>query len=336
MLESVLAFPSQVNHAFTKAKSLDVDYGGISDIVFLGMGGSGIVGDYLRVLLRNSSVPFHVNKHSVPPKSVGKNTLVLAVTYSGKTRETLDALATCIKSGAKAVLVSSNTQVDNWNNIPCITIPENGHSRASLGYLLVPLLYVLQDANILKKVDRDITETVDILNQIKQECKPELPLKKNTARALASELQGKLPIIYGEYSFTDVVALRWKHMFNENAKTHCYCDTFPELLHNEIEAWDEPESDQKYSLILLRDSLYERETGLQDKIAATKYMVKQKSSIFEFWSRGRSELARLLSLTFLGDLVSVYLAKAKGVDATKVRNIDLIKNLKMKEMVTDG
>ncbi|MGH9922908.1 MAG: SIS domain-containing protein, partial [Nitrososphaerales archaeon] len=161
--------------------------------------------------------------------------------------------------------------------------------------------------------------------------------KKNPARSLASELLEKFPIIYGEYNFTDAVALRWKQMLNENAKTHCYCDIFPELLHNEIEAWDESENnDQKYALILLRDSLYERETGLQERIAATKYIVEQKSSISEIWSRGRSELARLLSLTYMGDLVSVYLAKAKGVDASKVRNIDLIKNLKMKEMVTDG
>ena len=339
MLESVLAFPKQFNHAFTLARSLALDYDKVSDIVVLGMGGSGIVGDYLRVLLRNSSLPFHVNKHSIPPRSIGKNTLVMAVTYSGKTRETLDALDTCVKAGAKVVLVTSRRELTSLHykgKVPCITIPENGHSRASLGYMLVPLLYLLRDANVLKKVDRDITETVEVLNQIKEECKPEVPLKKNPARSAASELMGRFPIIYGEYNFTDAVALRWKQMLNENAKTHCYHDTFPELLHNEIEAWDEPDNNQKYALILLRDSLYERETGLQERMAATKYIVQQKSSILEFWSRGRSELARLLSLTYLGDLVSVYLAKAKGVDASKVRNIELIKNLKMKEMVADG
>ena len=340
MLESVLAFPSQVNHAFTLARSLTMDYDKISDIVVLGMGGSGIVGDYLRVLLRNSSLPIQVNKHSTPPKSISKNTLVMAVSYSGKTQETLDALDICVKAGAKVVLVTSKRELGSTHyegKVPCITVPENGHSRASLGYMLVPLLYMLQDANILKRIDRDITETVEVLNQIKDECKPEVPLKKNPARSLASELSARFPIIYGEYNFTDAVALRWKQMLNENAKTHCHYDTFPELLHNEIEAWDEPKNnDQKYALILLRDSLYERETGLQERIAAAKYIVQQKSSIFELWSRGRSELARLLSLTYLGDLVSVYLARAKGVDASKVRNIDLIKNLKIKELVADG
>lgn len=340
MLESVLAFPSQVNHAFTLVSSLAIDYDKISDIVLLGMGGSGIVGDYLRVLLRNSSLPFHVNKHSIPPKSIGKNTLVLAVTYSGNTRETLDALDTCVKAEAKVVLLTSKREINSMRHkgkVPRITIPENGHSRASLGYMLVPLLFVLQEANVLKKVDHDITETVEVLNQIKEECKPEVSGKKNPARSLASELMGRFPIIYGEHNFTDAVALRWKQMLNENAKTHCYYDIFPELLHNEIEAWDQSEKDsQEYALILLRDSLYERETGLQEKIAATKYIVRQKSNILELWSHGRCELARLLSLTYLGDLVSVYLAKAKGVDASKVRNIDLVKNLNMKEMVTDG
>ena len=339
MLENVLAFPTQVKHAFTIAKSLPIDYDKITNVVVLGMGGSGIVGDYLRVLLRNSSLPVEINKHAIPPRSVSKDSLVVAVTYSGKTQETMDALDTCVKTGANVILVTSKRELDsvhNEGNVRCITIPENGQSRASLGYMLVPLLYLLQDANILKKVDRDLTETVEVLNQIKQECKPEIPLKKNPARSLASELLGRLPIIYGEYNFTDAVAMRWKQMLNENAKTHCYYDAFPELLHNEIEAWDEPESNEKYAMILLRDSLYERETGLQERIAATKYIVQQKSKIFEVWSRGRSELARLLSLTYLGDLTSVYLAKAKRVDASKVRNIELLKNLKLKEMVADG
>ncbi|MGH9921872.1 MAG: SIS domain-containing protein, partial [Nitrososphaerales archaeon] len=125
MLESVLAFPSQVNHAFTLAKSLTIDYDKISDIVVLGMGGSGIVGDYLRVLLRNSSIPFHVNKHSVPPKSINKNSLVMAVTYSGKTRETLDALDACVKAGAKVVLVTSRRELTSMHEgkVPCITVP---------------------------------------------------------------------------------------------------------------------------------------------------------------------------------------------------------------------
>ena len=332
MLEKILDFPTQVADAFTGTKSLELaaDYDKITDIVVLGMGGSGIVGDFLHVLLRNSTVPLYVNKHILSPRFVSKNTLVLAVTYSGKTRETLDALWNCRKLGAKMIVVTSADELKSTcyeKKIPCVTTPKNGHSRASLGYMLAPLLYTLQKIGILQEVDNYITETVEIRNSIRDACSPESPLERNPARSLDLELLGRFPIIYGVCNFTDAVALRWKQMFNENSKIHCYCDAFPELLHNEIEAWEgDGYTHENYALILLRDSIYEQEIGLQGKIRETKYLVHQKGSkIFDVRSKGRSELARLLSLSYLGDLTSAYLAIAKGVDSSSVHNIDFMK-----------
>ena len=90
MLEKVNNFPDNVAEAFTLSKDivLPSNYSNISNILVLGMGGSGIVGDFIRVLLRNSAIPVHVNKHMLPPRFVNENTLVLAITYSGKTEET--------------------------------------------------------------------------------------------------------------------------------------------------------------------------------------------------------------------------------------------------------
>ena len=144
----------------------------------------------------------------------------------------------------------------------------------------------------------DVIETVEVLNNIKEKCDPELPIAKNVARSLAFELLGRFPIVYAEHNFTDSVAIRWKQQFNENSKVHCYYDIFPELLHNEIEAWDTVGNVHgNYALILLRDSIYEQEVGLQEKINAAEYMIQQKGAkICEYWAEGRSELSRLLSL----------------------------------------
>ena len=46
----------------------------------------------------------------------------------------------------------------------------------------------------------------------------------------------------------------------------------------------------------------------------------------EVWSEGDSLLARVLSVIYLGDYVSLYLAYLNGVDPMPVRVIDYLKN----------
>ena len=62
-------------------------------IVVTGLGGSAIGGDLLRTyLLGDLNIPVVVNRHYNLPAFVGKNTLLLAVSYSGNTEETLSAV----------------------------------------------------------------------------------------------------------------------------------------------------------------------------------------------------------------------------------------------------
>jgi glucose/mannose-6-phosphate isomerase len=334
MLRKVIDFPAQlsiaVDIARRQALSIQPVAAKISNILILGMGGSGIAGEFARILLKHTHLPIHVCKTHVPPHYVNQGTFVIAVTFSGKTTETLDAFNSAIQSGAQGFMITSSSELKgklDQRNIPCIVIPPNHYSRASLGYMLMPILEVLKKIIALPKLDSDIKETISILETIKEECKPENPMKSNSAQLLATALSEKLPIIYAESGFTDVIALRWKQQLNENSKIPCYYDVFPELLHNEIEVWN------SYSLandnrifILLRDALHEKDSGIEQVVKTAKDLAISKGfKIFELWSRGNSELARLLSLSYLGDFVSVYLASVRGIDPTQIPNIEHVK-----------
>src|SRR5690606_41172177 len=61
----------------------------------------------------------------------------------------------------------------------------------------------------------------------------EVPAEGNLAKQLALRLHGKLPLIYGTGGWRGAVAYRWKCQINENAKAPAWCNTFPELNHNE-------------------------------------------------------------------------------------------------------
>ena len=48
-----------------------------------------------------------------------------------------------------------------------------------------------------------------------------------------------------------------------------------------------------------------------------------ETKLFEVWSQGEGELARMLSAVCIGDFISVYLALLRGVDPTPVKTISL-------------
>jgi glucose/mannose-6-phosphate isomerase len=271
MLQKVIDFPSQLRMALELVRAnksqLNGFSGKISNVVVVGMGASGVVGDFVKVLLRRLPIPIHVHKNSSLPSFVNSESLVISITYSGKTRETLDALNRAIEVGAKNIVVTSSFELESVcmnKGIPCYQIPENGFPRATLGLLLVSVLDALHRIGIVDSFESDVFEAISVLNELRIQCAPDVPERSNPARLLAHSLSGRFPVIYGESDFTDVVAVRWKQQMSENAKAHCYHDVFPELLHNEIESWHLSDNGQvkEYALLLMRDSQWEQETGI--------------------------------------------------------------------------
>ena len=51
----------------------------------------------------------------------------------------------------------------------------------------------------------------------------------------------------------------------------------------------------------------------------------QLGGINEIWSQGKSSLARIFSLIYFGDILSVYLAVMRGIDPTPIEIITRLK-----------
>ncbi len=322
MLNKVADLPVQLLQSLSLKDSIP-SFDGIDEVAVIGMGGSGIVGDFIKTVVKDHMV--HVVKGSDLPR-LGDRTLVIAVTYSGGTKETLAALNKAKEYTNKIVMITSSKDMEqlcNKQGIGCVRVVNNSYSRASLGYMLAPALLVLENSRILSSACKDIREASDLLSTIAGD-------KSRLGMLKRSMLRRSLAVIYGD-EFTRAAALRWKQMLNENAKMQCYYDVYPELLHNEIEVWYEHNISDDTALILLRDEMYEMEQAdngydLYAIINKSKRLISSKGmNVTEVWSVGRSPLARLLSLSYIGDLLSVHLASARGVDPTKIPNIDYIK-----------
>jgi glucose/mannose-6-phosphate isomerase len=132
-------------------------------------------------------------------------------------------------------------------------------------------------------------------------------------------------LIWGVTGTSEAAAIRWKGQINENAKSPAYYNLFPELNHNEIVGFEIPEDlISRLVVIILRDETDNERN--QRRIEITKGILEKKvKEIIEVKSIGRSFLARLYSLIYIGDYASYYLAVNYGIDPTPVKVIDFLK-----------
>jgi glucose/mannose-6-phosphate isomerase len=273
-------------------------------------------------------VPMAVIRGYSLPAYVGINTLMIAVSYSGNTEETFSAFRQGLDAGAMGYVITGGGQLDDLAeslNIPRVRVPKGLPPRCSLGYLFIPVLLALDETGLISLPGRDLQEAIQLTDKLRKSYAPDCPREENPAKQLALELQGSVPVIYGSLGTTETAALRWKTQFNENSKAYATYNILPEMNHNEIVGWDAlPELSTKTAAIFLRDSNEHPSVNARMEISSS--ILQEKGlTVYQFWSQGESPLARLLSLIYLGDYTSYYLALLNEIDPTPVDMIDELK-----------
>jgi glucose/mannose-6-phosphate isomerase len=324
-------FPKQIEEAVRigKEAKIKLNVQGVQNIVLTGLGGSAIGGDLLRSYLAEElDVPFTVNRYYTLPGFVGKNTLVIVSSYSGNTEETISAHKDAIRRKARVLCIGTGGETvktakkfkQSW-----IQIPPGLSPRAALGYSFFPLLIVLGRLGFIKPKDREIKETIQLLkNKSALFSNPESP--ENAPLKLAERIKGKLPVIYSPVEHLDTVNIRWRGQIAENAKQLSSGHVLPEMNHNELVGWEVlSELMKQMHVIFLSDIGTHKRVAIRERI--TKQIVSQYAGeVTEIASEGKGLLARLFSLIYFGDWVTLYLAILNNVNPEPVAIIDYLKN----------
>ena len=327
MLSFAIEAPKHYREAAHIARAISLDYPKPENIIIAGMGGSAIGGELLKDWARNKApVPIEINRDYTLPAYAGKRSLVVIVSYSGETEESLSALQDAAKKHCPVYCISSGGSLLEFAeklSLPHLQVPAGMPPRAALPYLFVPLIVLLEKARLVADVSDDLREGIKILAQVSSENLPERPLESNLAKTLAMGINGTVPAVYG-FGVYRGVAQRFKQQFNENAKIPAKWEVFPELNHNEVMGWEKAgKLAEHFSALFLRDR--NESEAVRSRIEITKTLMGSASKMFEVWSRGESELARMLSAILVGDFTSVYLAVLREVDPTPVQTITLLK-----------
>ncbi len=327
----ISSFPSLLKEAVTLSRGLALprDYRNVKEIIVCGMGGSAIGGDLFKDLSQ-SITPLRVSviRDYDLPNHVDGNSLVVAVSYSGNTEETLEAFKQAYERGSRMVAVASNGLLEKACSklkIPFLGVPSGYTPRSALPLLFIPLLKIAEEIGFPVVGEGELAEAHRLVEEYNHGLTPENPLSRNPAKQLAARLHEKLPIIYS-MGHLKSVALRYKDQINENAKMRAMCDQLPEANHNEVEAWEKIDFKELLHVVFI-DSRFKNPYLAESINQLVSTIEKEGVGLSMVKPLGETMLEEMLSAIILGDWVSYYLAILRGVDPAPVR---LISELKMK------
>jgi len=185
-------------------------------------------------------------------------------------------------------------------------------------------LGISQRLGLLTDKSKEMAEMVEVLEELSSKIDEKVPLAQNPAKQLASQLLGRIVVVYGA-GILSKVAHRWKTQLNENSKTWAFYEIFPELNHNAVVGYEFPaEMANKLFVVLLRSpSLHHR---ILMRYQVTSEILKRAGinhQVVE--TEGESALSQMMSLLLFGDYVSYYLALLNETDPSPVSAIDYLK-----------
>jgi glucose/mannose-6-phosphate isomerase len=331
MLQNIRELPKQVQDAWEVAAEapLPGEYREVQRIVVAGMGGSAIGASLLGGLLgRAGRVPLEVVRgYDLPPYVEGDGTLVVASSYSGNTEETLSAFEEARSRGVRLLAITTGgelARLAEGEDVPVWRFAYPSTPRAALGYSFTLLLALAHRLGVLPDVEAGVEEAVDELRGLQPAILPQVPDEDNPAKRTASLLRGKLPVMVAG-GFLVPVARRWKGQFNENAKQWAAYDTMPELNHNAVVGFGEPEVvNPNLAVVFLRSNLDHPRVQVRWEVTK-ELLMKANTLLEEVYGRGEGAIAQVLTLIHFGDFVSYYLAGLNGVDPSEMENIVYLK-----------
>lgn len=317
--------PDQVTQVLYDFKNINLpdDFKNIKNIVISGMGGSAYGGYVALSLLKNDlSVPVYINNDYTLPSFVDSNTLVILISYSGSTEETLASASKAKEKGAKISGITAGGELGDFlkQNSQFYYIFDSrnnpsGQPRLGTGYTVFGTLSLINKLGISKDMTSDIGTAVSKLELNLEQ------IKKN-AIGTSQKLQGFIPVIFSaEFLAGNAHILR--NQFNETSKIFAAFSQIPELNHHLMEGLKYP-TDKKMKVLFLNSNLYS--PSVMKRLELTKDVIsKNNIEWVEYSPDGSNQLSQMLNVLSFGGYVTFYLGVLYGEDPSLIPWVDYFK-----------
>ncbi|MFI0405004.1 SIS domain-containing protein [Actinomadura sp. 3N508] len=357
MLRQVASSAAQVREAQRAAAEAGIarlaEDGRPRAIVIAGMGGSGISGDVLAAVCGvGCAVPVTTVRGYRLPGWVGAADLVIAVSCSGTTEETLEVAAEAARRGCRLLFVggpdSPLAELSGRSRGVFVPVRSVGQPRSTLWGLTIPLVVAARTLGLADVPEMVFESTAALLEDIAHRCRPSSEPFLNPAKRMALEIAGDVPLVWGSSPLAATAAYRLCCQLNENAKYPGVFGEVPEAGHNQVMVFDghfgrgggvassgssDPDDffrdraddpEHGLHLVLMRD--VEEHPQIRKRCDASVRIARDRGvAVTEIGAEGEHPLERIATLIALADYVTVYLAIALGVDPTPVPAIQELK-----------
>ncbi|WP_119728688.1 bifunctional phosphoglucose/phosphomannose isomerase [Thermomonospora amylolytica] len=353
MLRQVASSAAQVRQARLAASEAGLarlaEDGRPRAVVVTGMGGSGISGDVLAAVCGTGCpVPVSTVRGYRLPGWVGAADLVIAVSCSGGTEETLAVAAEAMRRGCRMLFVggadSPLAELAVRARAPFVPVRSAGQPRSTVWGLSIPLVMAARALGLANVPDEVLEATAVRLEDVAHRCRPDSESFVNPAKRIALDMAGELPMVWGTSDLAATAAYRMCCQLNENAKYPGVFGGLPEANHNQVVAFDgffaqgaPPATEEDFfrdraedvettrlRLVVLRDT-EEHPQVTKRREVSVELAQARGIDVTEIPAEGGHPLERLAHLIAMTDYVTVYLAIALGVDPTPVSAIQELK-----------
>ncbi len=320
MIDDVLAIPDQLRDALWRIESARLEAASSTGLFVCGMGGSAIGGDLAAAALgdRLTGPMVTVRGYALPSWATPEWT-VLCSSYSGNTEETLACFEAAEALDANRLVASIGGQlVDRARDtgVPVVGLPGIFQARAAVAYMVVVAAEAAYLAGVAPRVHTEVDAAAAFLTE-------QAETLQQQAREIAARVAGAVPVIYGS-DLTAPVARRWKTQVNQNAKLHAWWGELPEADHDELLGWSGSVGDERPAAIFLEDRDQHPRVGRRFELTA-KAIEADAAAVARVETAGETRIERLMWSVMLGDLVSLEIARQRGVDPLPVEAIERFK-----------
>lgn len=355
MLRQVASSAAQVREAQRSSAEAGVaalaEDGRPRAVVVAGMGGSGIAGDVLAAVCGTGcAVPVFTVRGYRLPGWVGAADLVIAVSSSGSTGETLEVAVEAARRGCRLLFVGADESplADLAARTRGVFVPVRsaGQPRSTLWGLAIPLVLAARTLRLTDVPDAVLESTAALLEDVAHRCRPSSEPFVNPAKRIALDLAGDVPLVWGSSEVAGAAAYRLCDQLHKNAKYPAVFGAMPEAGHGQVAVFDgffarggapsgpsDPDDffrdrlddpEHGLHLVVLRD--VDEHPQVRRRCEASAAMARDRGvAVTEVRAEGEHPLERIATLIALADYVTVYLAIALGVDPTPVPAIDELK-----------
>jgi glucose/mannose-6-phosphate isomerase len=323
LMQQILDFPEQFRFGFEAAENIGIKKN-FKGAIICGMGGSGLPGEILKIWLGSNkiSLPIILHKNYDLPFGINKDYLIVCISYSGNTEETISAYRAAKKKNLSIISITSGGKLARFckkDKSPAVIIRSGIVApRLAIAEQFAALLKILNNCDIIKNNIKDLLFLEKNLEPKNLE---------NKGKKIAKKLVAKIPFIYSPENLK-ILPCIWKIGLNESAKIVANAGYFPELSHHEIMCFKNVNKKQlagkKLFVIFLKDAATHPRILKQMKIVQD-LLKKQRIETESIQLEGKNILEKIFSNIILAFWTSYYLALEYEVDPIKIKLIDELK-----------